>query len=82
MAEFTYRSRIYGDYTFTAPDGGGPVTLKGKTLTAFGGYSSPGARQEPLVADAKTLEAAARRWWRLRTGHLAVLGHRANGLAP
>jgi hypothetical protein len=37
MAEVTYRSRIYGAYTFTAPDEGGVVSLKGKQLNPFGG---------------------------------------------
>lgn len=82
MAEFTYRSRIFGDYTFSAPDEGGTVTLKGKQLTAFGGYMASGRRDEPLRADRETLERAARRWWKLRTDKLAVWGHRASGIKP
>lgn len=82
MAEFTYRSRIYGDYTFSVPDEGGTVTLRGKELTAFGGYMAPGRKGEPLRADRETLERAARRWWKLRTDHLSSFGHQANGIKP
>jgi len=82
MAEFTYKSRIYGDCTFSVEDLGGVVVYKGKQLSHFGGYLQPGSGQRPLRADASTLEAVARRWWKHRTDHLAAFGHKANGVEP
>lgn len=38
MAEFIYKSTIYGPQVFTVPDDGAVVELKGKKLTTFGGY--------------------------------------------
>lgn len=81
MAEFIYKSTIYGPQTFTVADEGGIVEFKGKQLTALGGYMHPGERY-PLKANAKTLPEAARRWWKNRTQHLDSFGHKANGVAP
>ncbi|WP_431152248.1 hypothetical protein [Acidovorax facilis] len=80
MAEFIYRSTSYGPQTFTVPDSGGIVEKDGKRLSSFGGYLV--GKGSPLLADAGSLEAAARRWWRLRTGHLFAFGHKANGVLP
>jgi len=82
MAEFTYRSRIYGDYTFSVADEGGIVSVKGKQLAEFGGYLQPGGSKRALRADARSLEQTARRWWKHRTDHLSVFGHKANGVEP
>lgn len=82
MAEFTYKSRIYGDYTFSVADDGGIVSVKGKQLAEFGGYLTPGVSKRPLRANAATLEQVARRWWKQRTDHLSSFGHKANGVEP
>lgn len=82
MAEFTYRSTIHGPRTFYVDDAGGVVVYKGKQLSEFGGYLSPGGRQRPLLANAKTLEAVARHWWKRRTAYLFSMGDKANGIDP
>ncbi len=82
MAEFTYRSRIYGDRVFTVPDEGGTVVYKGQQLDVFGGYLRTGAERHALRADSTSLERVARRWWRLRTNHLEMFGHQSNGVDP
>lgn len=81
MAEFIYRSTIYGPRAFSVADEGGIVEFKGKQLNAFGGYLSRDERH-PLKANAKTLPEAARRWWRKRIQYLDSFGHKANGVAP
>lgn len=82
MAKFTYKSTIYGPQEFTVPDDGGIVELKGKRLSAFGGYLGTNSSTSALRADASSLEAMARMWWKKRTAHLCVLGHKANGVEP
>lgn len=82
MAEFVYKSTLYGHRTFTVEDEGGVVFYKGQKLDAFGGYYSAGKGSHPLRADARTLEGAARRWWRKRTEYLSSFGHKANGVDP
>lgn len=81
MAEFIYKSTIYGPQTFTVADEGGIVEFKGRQLTVFGGYMQPGDRY-PLKSNAKTLPEAARLWWKKRTKYLDSFGHKANGVAP
>lgn len=51
------------------------IGLRGKELTAFGGFMPQSGRGEPLHANREPLERAARRWWKLRTEHLARFGH-------
>lgn len=82
MAEFTYKSRIYGDYTFTVDDAGGIVSVKGRQLAEFGGYLQGADTSRALRASAETLEQAARRWWQQRVEHLDRFGHQANGVKP
>lgn len=82
MAEFIYKSNIYGPQIFTVPDDGGIVELKGKKLTTFGGYLDPTNPKSALRADAGSLEGMARMWWKKRTAYLSVLGHKANGVEP
>lgn len=83
MAEFIYRSTIYGPQRFAVADAGGIVEKEGKQLSAFGGYlQSSVSSQKPLMASADTLEAVARRWWKQRCNHLNVMGSAANGVAP
>lgn len=83
MAEFIYKSTIYGPQVFTVPDDGGVVEFKGKKLTTFGGYlTSNSSSNSALRADAASLEVAARTWWKKRNAHLASFGHKANGVEP
>lgn len=84
MAEFIYRSKIYGPQRFTVADGGGVVEKDGHQLTEFGGYvvERPVKAQRPLYATPATLEREARRWWRLRNAHLDVMGNAARGVLP
>ena len=82
MAEFIYKSTIYGPQIFTVPDEGGIVELKGKMLTTFGGYLTAGSQKSALRADATSLEAVARAWWKKRNAHLSVFGHKTNGIEP
>jgi len=82
MTEFTYRSTIYGPQTFTVADEGGPVFFKGKQLSAFGGYMTPGSSSRPLFANAQSLEASARRLWQHRMRHLDCFEHKSNGVEP
>lgn len=82
MAEYVYRTTVFGPQTFTVADEGGIVEFKGKQLSAVGGYLSPGGRQRPLTANLSTLEAVARHWWKRRTQHIEVFGHKANGVEP
>ena len=82
MAEFIYKSTIYGPQVFIVPDKGGIVELKGRKLTTFGGYLGPNSSTSALRADASSLEAMARMWWKKRNAHLSVLGHKANGVEP
>jgi len=83
MAEFIYKSTIYGPQVFTVPDDGGVVELKGKMLTTFGGYlASNSSSSSALRADAASLEVVARSWWKKRNVHLATFGHKANGIEP
>lgn len=84
MAEFIYRSTIYGHQRFFVPDGGGVVEKDGHQLTEFGGYlmDPPVAGQRPLLATPATLEAVARRWWKQRNAHLDVMGNAARGVLP
>ena len=84
MAEFIYRSTIYGPQRFTVADGGGVVEKDGRQLTEFGGYLlNPAASwSRPLRATPATLEREARRWWRLRNAHLDVMGNAARGVLP
>lgn len=84
MAEFIYRSTIYGPQRFTVPDGGGVVEKDGRQLSEFGGYllepAVPG--RLPLRATPATLEAMARRWWKQRNAHIDVMGNAARGVLP
>lgn len=82
MAEFIYKSSIYGPQLFSVPDDGGIVELKGRKLTTFGGYLGPGSSTSALRADADSLEDMARMWWKKRNEHLSALGHKANGVEP
>lgn len=82
MAEFIYKSTIYGPQKFTVPDEGGIVELKGKQLSTFGGYVTAGSQKYALRADASSLEVVARAWWKKRNAHLSVFGHKANGVEP
>ena len=82
MAEFIFKSTIYGSQVFTVPDKGGIVELKGRKLTTFGGYLGPNSSTSALRADANSLEAMARMWWKKRNAHLSVLGHKSNGVEP
>lgn len=82
MAEFIFKSTIYGPQTFTVADEGGIVELKGKRLTTFGGYLTAGSQSSALRADASSLEVVAREWWKKRNAHLSVFGHKANGVEP
>jgi len=82
MAEFIYKSTIYGPQIFTVPDDGGIVELKGRKLTTFGGYLDLKTPRSSLRADAGSLEEMARMWWKKRAAHLSVLGHKANGVEP
>lgn len=82
MAEFIYKSTIYGPQIFTVPGEGGIVELKGKKLTTFGGYMTADSQKSALHADAKSLEAVAREWWKKRNAHLSAFGHKANGVEP
>ena len=77
MAEFIYKSKIYGPQVLTVQDDGGVVELKGKMLTTFGGYLTSSSA---LRADAASFEVAARTWWEKRNAHLATFGHKANGI--
>jgi hypothetical protein len=77
MAEFIYKNTIYGRRNFTVEDGGGIVVYEGKQqLDTFGSFYEPGRGRHPLRADAASLESAARRWWKQRTGHVASFGTR------
>lgn len=83
MAEFVYKSTIYGPQVFMVPSDGGVVELKGKKLSNFGGYlTSNSSSSSALHADAASLEVAARTWWKQRNAHLASFGHKANGIEP
>jgi hypothetical protein len=83
MAEFIYRSTIYGPQRFTVPDSGGVVEKDGKPLAESGGYLLPSIpSQKPLNATPATLEAVARRWWKQRNAHLDVMGNAARGMLP
>jgi len=83
MAEFIYRSTLYGPQVFSAPDEGGPVQKDGKTLSSYGGYvTHPSSAPSVLTADKNSLEGAARRWWNLRLKHLDSYGRQANGVRP
>lgn len=83
MAEFIFRSTIYGPQRFTVPDSGGVVEKGGKPLAESGGYLLPSlSSQKPLMATPSTLEAIARRWWKQRNDHLDVMGRASNGVAP
>lgn len=84
MAEFIYRSTIYGPQRFTVADSGGVVEKEGRPLTEFGGYVlNPTVRgQRPLLATPQTLETVARRWWKHRSAHLDVMGNAARGVLP
>lgn len=82
MADFIFKSTIYGPQVFTVPDEGGIVELKGKKLNTFGGYLGTNSSTSALRADASSLEAMARMWWKKRNEHLSVLGHKANGVEP
>lgn len=82
MAEFIYRSTVYGPQVFRVPDGGGILSLNGKKLNVYGGYLIEIAPKLALRADATSLEFAARAWWRKRNAHLDALGHKANGVRP
>jgi hypothetical protein len=83
MAEFIYKSTIYGSQVFTVPDNGGVVELKGKMLSTFGGYlTSNSSPNSALRADAASLEVVARTWWKKRNVHLDRFGYKANGIEP
>ena len=82
MAIFIYRSTLHGPREFTVSDEGGIVEMDGKPLAADGGYLGGVRGRIPLKADACSLEACARRWWKARTGRLAIYGHKANGVEP
>lgn len=82
MAEFIYKSTIYGPQVFTVPDEGGIVELKGRKLNTFGGYLSQNSSTSALHADANSLEAMARMWWKKQDAHLSAFGHKANGVEP
>ena len=82
MAEFVYKSTIYGPQVFTVADEGGIVEFKGKKLNSFGGYLTQGTQKNALRANATSLESVARVWWKKRTDYLNVLGHNANGVEP
>ncbi|MDD3814367.1 MAG: hypothetical protein PHZ02_06940 [Desulfocapsaceae bacterium] len=82
MAEFIYKSTIYGPQVFSVPDKGGIVELKGKKLNTSGGYLGSNSSTSALRADASSLEDMARMWWKKRDMHLSVLGHKANGIEP
>lgn len=67
MATFTIKSREHGEKTFFVPDQGGYVRLEngkdhgtlGKQICANGSF-----RGNTLSADADSLEAVARKWWK------------------
>jgi len=82
MAEFIYKSTVYGPQKFTVPDEGGIVELKGKKLSSFGGGLDSKSTKSALRADASFLEETARWWWKKRNAHLAAFGHKANGVEP
>lgn len=82
MAEFIYRSTVYGPQKFTVADEGGIVEKNGKKLNSFGGYLDSGSSRSALRADANSLEEQARWWWKKRNAHLASFGHKANGVEP
>ena len=82
MAEFVYKSTIFGPQIFEVPDEGGVVKLRGLELSTNGGYYKLGHSTAPLRAHPATLEAVARRWWRKRCSHLSAMGEKANGIEP
>lgn len=67
MARFTIKTRTNGDMDFFVPDAGGYVRLEsdgksgtlGKQICEGGGFMG-----STIMADEKTLEAKARRWYR------------------
>ncbi|MFX5839805.1 hypothetical protein ABTE60_21065, partial [Acinetobacter baumannii] len=61
---------------------GGIVEFKGKKLDSFGGYLSATSQKHALFATAISLEQAARLWWKKRSSHLDIYGHKANGIHP
>lgn len=67
MARFTIKTRTNGDMEFFVPNGGGYVRLEsdgrsgtlGRQICYGGGFMG-----NTIMADEKTLEAQARRWYR------------------
>lgn len=64
MASLSIQSRKHGEITFQARDEGGYVRVTGngwdhKQPCAGGGFTG-----STLMADEKSLEKVARRWWR------------------
>ncbi len=82
MAQFIYRSTIYGPQTFTVLDSGGVVEKDGKKLSAYGGYLTSNSSTSALLADIHSLEVVARAWWKKRNEYLTSFGHKANGVEP
>jgi len=76
MAEFIYKSTVYGPQVFTVPD-------KEKCSTPSCGYMTPNSSSSSaLQADAASLEIMARSWWKKRNQHLDSFGHKANRVEP
>lgn len=67
MTTFTIKSRTHGEKTFFVPDNGGYVRLEdGRKHGTLGTQICYGGafRGNTVTADADTLEAVARKWWK------------------
>ena len=64
MATFTINTRKHGEVTFQARDEGGYVRVSSSKWDHKQPCEGGGFMGQTLMADEKTLEAKARKWWK------------------